>query len=78
MNTHNALFAHRVRLVAVAIAAVAFLLVAGQAAQAQVTPAAGYTPPDDTPSIKIGAVVFADYTFQQKPTVKDADGNEIH
>jgi hypothetical protein len=78
VKTDNALFVHSSSLVAVAMAAVAFLLVSGQAAQAQVTPAAGYTPPDDTPSIKIGAVVFADYTFQQKPTVKDADGNEIH
>lgn len=78
MKTDNALFVHSSSLVAVAMAAVAFLLVSGQAAQAQVTPAAGYTPPDDTPSIKIGAVVFADYTFQQKPTVKDADGNVIN
>src|SRR5881398_278432 len=45
---------------------------------AQVTPAAGYTPPDDTPSIKIGAVIFADYTYNQDPTTTDADGNTIH
>ncbi len=58
--------------------AVAVLLVAAaQTARAQVTPAAGYTPPDDTPSIKIGAVIFADYTYQQKPTAKDSDGNDI-
>ena len=44
---------------------------------AQVTPAAGYTPPDDTPSIKIGAVIFTDYTVQQQPKVKDADGNDV-
>ena len=25
---------------------------------AQITPAAGYTPPDDTQSIKLGAVIF--------------------
>jgi hypothetical protein len=52
------------------------VLVAGPAG-AQVTPAAGYTPPDDTPAIKIGAVVFADYTYQQKPTSTDAAGNTI-
>ena len=46
------------------------------AAQAQVAPTAGQTPPDDEPSIKIGATIFADYTFQQKPTVRDADGNQ--
>ena len=47
-------------------------------AEAQVTPAAGYTPPDDTPGIKVGATIFADYTFTQKPQTKDADGNAIH
>jgi hypothetical protein len=47
-------------------------------AWAQVTPAAGYTPPDDTPSIKIGAVIFTDYTYNSEPTSKDADGNTIH
>ncbi len=76
MNTDNVLFMRRMGLVAVAMAAVAFLLVSGQAAHAQVTRAAGYTPPDDTPSIKIGAVVFADFTAQQKPAARDADGNE--
>ena len=34
-------------------------LAAAGAADAQVTPAAGYTPPDDTPSIKVGAIVMA-------------------
>jgi hypothetical protein len=43
-----------------------------------VTPAAGYTPPDDTPSIKVGAVIFADYTYNADPTSKDVDGNTIH
>jgi hypothetical protein len=47
-------------------------------AGAQVTPAAGYTPPDDTPSVKIGGVIFADYTYQKAPTVKDAAGNSIN
>jgi hypothetical protein len=47
---------------------------------AQVTPAAGYTPPDDTPAIKVGVTIFADYTVIQKPAGfkdKDADGNEV-
>jgi hypothetical protein len=48
------------------------------AASAQVTPAAGYTPPDDTPSFKIGATIFGDYTYIDSPTVKDADGNTIN
>lgn len=71
------LTARTVRLI-VALAFGAALALSAGSAFAQVTPAAGYTPPDDTPSIKIGAVIFADYTFQQKPTAKDADGNEIH
>jgi hypothetical protein len=52
-------------------------LVMAASARAQVTPAAGYTPPDDTPSIRVGATIFADYTVQQKPSVKDAAGNDV-
>jgi len=44
---------------------------------AQVTPAAGYTPPDDTPVIRVGATIFTDYTVQTDPKVKDADGNSV-
>src|SRR6478752_3055632 len=44
---------------------------------AQVTPAAGYTPPDDTPSIRVGATLFVDYTVTEKPKITDADGNEF-
>ena len=47
-------------------------------ASAQVTPAAGYTPPDDTPTIKIGAVIFADYTYTDSPKGTDADGNSFN
>ena len=45
---------------------------------AQVTPASGYTPPDDTPSIKIGTTIFTGYTYQDEPTTLDADGNTIN
>jgi hypothetical protein len=48
------------------------------AAFAQVTPAAGYTPPDDTPSVKVGAVIYADWTYQTSPEVTDTDGNSIN
>ena len=47
-------------------------------ASAQVTPAAGYTPPDDTPSIRVGAVIYPDFTYQLAPTVTDADNNTVH
>ena len=50
---------------------------AGATASAQITPAEGYTPPDDTPSIKVGATIFTDYTYQTSPDVTDADGNSV-
>ena len=53
------------------------ILVFSSPCAAQVTPAAGYTPPDDTPAIRVGATIFADYTVQTKPKVTDVDGNEI-
>src|SRR5213593_191366 len=64
-------------LVRIATLAVALSLWAATAS-AQVTPAAGYTPPDDTPSIKIGAVIYGDYTYTQNPQATDADGNLFH
>jgi Phosphate-selective porin O and P len=48
------------------------------AAQAQVTPAAGYTPPDDAPSFKVGSTIFGDYTYNQSPEIRDADNNAVH
>jgi len=65
-----------VRIFAV-LATVAGLL-GGGAAFAQVTPAAGYTPPDDTPAIKVGVTIFTDYTYQDVPLVTDSDGNLVH
>lgn len=56
-------------LAAVAIASAAF---------PQVTPAAGFTPPDDTPKFTVGATLYADYTYTDSPTSKDSDGNTIH
>ena len=44
---------------------------------AQVTPAAGSVPPDDTPSIRVGATLFLDYTVQPEPKIRDADGNTV-
>ncbi|NUR53263.1 MAG: hypothetical protein HOQ29_02350 [Acidobacteria bacterium] len=61
---------------AMGIAVAACLLLAARAS-AQITPAAGYTPPDDTPSVKVGATIFADYTVQQEPKIRDADGNTV-
>ncbi len=47
-------------------------------ASAQVTPAAGYTPPDDTPAFRVGATIYTDFTYQQNPTGTDSDGNSIN
>jgi hypothetical protein len=44
---------------------------------AQVTPAKGSTPPDDTQSVKFGVTLFYDYTFTKSPKTKDSAGNEI-
>jgi hypothetical protein len=54
------------------------ILGAARAGQAQVTPAAGHTPPDDTPSIKVGVVIYTDYTYTDTPTTTDSDKNTIN
>jgi len=59
-------------------AALCCVLLLARAAEARVMPAAGYTPPDDTPSIKVGATIFTDFTYVNKPTTKDADGHVIN
>lgn len=56
------------------LAALTLLLVPATAL-AQVTAAAGYTPPDDTQAIKVGAVVFYDYTYTKTPKTTDSAGN---
>jgi hypothetical protein len=46
-------------------------------ALAQVTPAAAYTPADDTPSIRVGVTLFPLFTYQTTPSATDADGNSF-
>ena len=60
------------------VAGVLLTALAASPALAQVTPAAGGTPPDDTPSVRVGTTIYTDYTYIDEPTVKDADGNVIH
>ena len=55
---------------------IAVALISAAPAAAQVTPAAGYTPPDDTPAIRVGATIFADYTIQQQPKIVDPISQE--
>lgn len=40
--------------------------------------AAQQKPDPDAPSFKVGALIFADYTYTQSPEARDADGNLIH
>jgi hypothetical protein len=58
-----------------------FLLLGGlvvpAVAAAQVTPAQGITPPDDSQSVKFGVTIFYDYTLQKSPKATDASGNSI-
>ncbi len=61
-----------------ACATVLLMLGSADGARAQVTVAAGYTPPDDTPSVSVGGTIFADYTYVQEPTVTGTDGDQVH
>jgi hypothetical protein len=53
-------------------------VIAATAALGQVTPAAGYTPPDDTPKFNVGVTIFGDFTYQESPKTKDIDNNSIN
>jgi len=59
---------------------VAMLTAAGlpRTAFAQVTPAAGFTPPDDTPSIRVGTTIYPNFTYQTDPKITDSDGNQVN
>ena len=48
-----------------------------QSAQAQPGDAARRRP-DDTPSVRVGATIYADFSFQESPETFDTDGNRIH
>jgi hypothetical protein len=78
MKTACAALADSSKACGLIVAAAMLVLGAEQTARAQLTPAAGSTPPEDTPAIKVGALIFADYTYQQTPPTKDAAGNDVH
>ena len=48
------------------------------AALAQVTPAAGYVPPDDTPALRVGMTLYPLFNLQTEPEIIDAAGNSVH
>src|SRR6266566_7403539 len=53
-------------------------MVSARVVYGQVTPAAGYTPPDDTPAIRVGMTLFPNYSYQKDPKITDADGNTVN
>ena len=57
---------------------VAMIAVSARHASAQVTPAAAVTPPDDTPSLRVGLTLFPTYVFQTEPEITDANGNVVN
>jgi hypothetical protein len=65
----------RIRQIGVAL--VLGLLAVVRVADAQVTPAAGYTPSDDTQTIRVGALIFYDFTYTKSPKITDAAGNLV-
>jgi hypothetical protein len=65
---------HGLRLAAAVFAAT--VAVAITPCQAQ-TPAANPPPASDTPSIKVGVQLFADYTVQAQPRINNSDNNDI-
>src|SRR5215207_8375456 len=46
-------------------------------AAAQTTPPAAKAAPDDTPSVRVGATLFLDYTVTTEPRITDADDNTV-
>jgi hypothetical protein len=61
-----------------ALTAIALTMTFSAGASAQVTPAGGYVPPDDTPSVKVGVTLYTDFTYQQNPKTIDSDLNTIN
>lgn len=52
----------------------AVLIVGAVPAFAQVTPTPTVPPPDDTPSVRVGGLIYADFTETIAPTITDAGG----
>src|SRR5262245_60483635 len=60
------------------VAVIVAALLMPRVAMSQVTPAASFTPPDDTPSIALGVTLYTDFTYQNTPEIRDADGNLVN
>src|SRR5207248_174868 len=77
LQTHGRPLARRRRLLRRILLLMALLGIPAATASAQITPAAAVTPPDDTPSIRVGVTLYPTYTFQTEPKITDADGNTV-
>src|SRR2546428_1074684 len=60
------------------LAGAALMLLVPAGASAQVTPAAGYTPPHDTPKVNVRVTIFTNYVRNDEPTGTGTDGNTVH
>jgi len=61
----------------IATMCLASLAMVVRTATAQVGPANVYPPLDDTPNIRVGTVLFVDFTRTVAPPIPDADGNRV-
>src|SRR5262249_23483686 len=52
-------------------------LVSAQLASAQDVGGKTTTNPDDTPTVRIGGTIYADYLYQTNPAIVDTDGNSV-
>ena len=59
-------------------AGIAAMVLGAGMASAQVTPAKGYDPVDDTPTLRPGVTIYTDYTYADQPEVTDSNGNKVH
>src|SRR5688500_681623 len=60
------------------VAAAALVLAVAAGADAQATPpSTAAKKPDDAPSVRVGATIFADYTVTTEPDLVDVDGNRF-
>ena len=55
----------------------AALLLGAVPASAQVTPTPTAPPPDDTPTVRVGGLLYADFSQTSAPTITDAGGAQV-
>ena len=58
-------------------ASLAAIAIGAAQASAQVTPAQGVAVGDNTPAIRVGMTIFADYTLASSPKIRDVNGDSV-